>query len=150
MVPAVVMSVAGVTVFVMGSADSALTAAGWVWPVVFGALAGWMGVRIRRTLPGRTAWLLYPVIALTGLAAIGGLATTIQTRATAGQYPMPGAAYDVNGHSMHLNCTGTASPTVVLENGLGLSSPVWGRITTAVGCHHPDLRLRPRRSGLER
>ena len=34
---------------------------------------------------------------------------------------------------MHLNCAGTGSPTVVLENGLGETSPIWDRITSAAG-----------------
>ena len=38
---------------------------------------------------------------------------------------MPGRLYDVGGHRLHLNCTGTGSPTVVLENGLGEISPLW-------------------------
>jgi pimeloyl-ACP methyl ester carboxylesterase len=46
---------------------------------------------------------------------------------------MPGRTYDLAGHQLHLNCSGSASPTVVLENGLGLSSPAWARITAAVG-----------------
>jgi pimeloyl-ACP methyl ester carboxylesterase len=41
---------------------------------------------------------------------------------------MPGALYDVGGHSLHLHCTGTGSPTVVLASGLGGSSPLWTRI----------------------
>ena len=35
------------------------------------------------------------------------------------RYPVPGKLYEVNGSSMHLYCTGTGSPTVVLESGLG-------------------------------
>jgi pimeloyl-ACP methyl ester carboxylesterase len=42
---------------------------------------------------------------------------------------MPGASYDVGGHRLHLNCTGTGSPTVVLENGLNETSPLWSAIT---------------------
>ena len=46
---------------------------------------------------------------------------------------MPGRSYSVNGHLLHLDCTGSGSPTVVLENGLGLSSPAWALITEGVG-----------------
>jgi pimeloyl-ACP methyl ester carboxylesterase len=45
---------------------------------------------------------------------------------------MPGASYDVGGHRLHLNCTGTGSPTVVLENGLSETSPLWSAITAQV------------------
>lgn len=132
-VPAAVLAVLGILTFALAPGDAALSAAGWVWPVLLGTLAVWMGVHVRRALPGRTAWLLYPVIALIGVAAVGGMVTTVQSRATAGQYPAPGRVYDVNGHRLHLNCTGSGTPTVVLENGLGLSSPGWARITSAVG-----------------
>jgi hypothetical protein len=46
---------------------------------------------------------------------------------------MPGATYDVGGHRLHLNCTGTGSPAVVLDNGLGETSPLWSGITGQVG-----------------
>jgi len=132
-IPAAVMSATGAAVFAMDPSGVAFTIAGWVWPVLLGALAVWMGANLRRARPGRTAWLLYPVIVLTGAAAVAGMVTSIQTRATTDQYPMPGHAYTVNGHRLHLNCSGSGSPTVVFENGLGLSSPAWARITAAVG-----------------
>lgn len=131
-VPAAVMGATGIAVFALAPGDGALTTAGWMWPVAFGALAGWMGVRLRQALVGRTAWMLYPVIALIGASAVGGMVTTIGTP-TADQYPMPGRSYDVGGHQLHLNCSGSGSPTVVLENGLGLSSAAWARITAGVG-----------------
>ena len=131
-VPATVMSLTGLGVFAMAPSSTAFTTASWVWPVVLGGLAVWMGASLRRALPGRPAWLLYPVIALIGAAAVGGMVTNVQMRATADQHPMPGHAYEVNGHRMHLHCSGSGSPTVVLENGLGLSSPAWARITAAV------------------
>jgi pimeloyl-ACP methyl ester carboxylesterase len=46
--------------------------------------------------------------------------------------PEPGADYQVNGHSMHLNCTGAGSPTIVLDAGLGWDSLVWGGIQPAL------------------
>jgi pimeloyl-ACP methyl ester carboxylesterase len=132
-VPAVVMSAAGVAALVLAPGDTALSSAGWVWPVALGGLAAWMGVSITRARPGRASWMLYPVAALLAMAAVGGMVTTVGARSTADQHPMPGITYMVNGHRLYLNCTGTGSPTVVLENGLGLSSPAWARITAAVG-----------------
>lgn len=40
----------------------------------------------------------------------------------------PGAFYSVNGHRMHINCTGSGSPTIVLEAGLGNDSMTWGGV----------------------
>ena len=39
--------------------------------------------------------------------------------ADAAAYPMPGQLIDVGGHRLHLHCTGSGSPTVVLEPGGG-------------------------------
>jgi pimeloyl-ACP methyl ester carboxylesterase len=41
-------------------------------------------------------------------------------------------SYDVGGHRLHLNCTGTGSPTVVLENGLNEISPLWSAVTAQI------------------
>ena len=47
-------------------------------------------------------------------------------------YPPPGQLIDVGGHRLHLNCTGSGSPTVVLEPGLGEVSPAMGWIAPVV------------------
>jgi pimeloyl-ACP methyl ester carboxylesterase len=46
-----------------------------------------------------------------------------------------GRLIDVDGHLMHLHCTGVGSPTVVLESGAGPTSPVWGWVQPAVAQH---------------
>ena len=40
----------------------------------------------------------------------------------------PGAFYSVNGHRMHIICTGSGSPTIVLEAGLGNDALTWGGV----------------------
>ena len=45
---------------------------------------------------------------------------------------MPGRLIGVGGHSLHLRCSGSGSPTVVLEPGAGLMSSVLGWIEPAV------------------
>src|SRR5215204_6521067 len=47
-------------------------------------------------------------------------------------YPMPGQLIDVGGHRLHLYCTGSGSPTVVLEPGHGGSSSDFGWIAPTV------------------
>lgn len=42
--------------------------------------------------------------------------------------PPPGDIYLVNGHKMHMVCTGSGSPTIVLEAGLGNDALVWGGV----------------------
>jgi len=92
-----------------------------------------MIICVRGRLRSRGArWLLYPVIVLLALAAIGGGYQTVAAATDARAYPMPGRLIDVGGHRLHLNCTGTGSPTVVLEPGGGETSSNLGWITPAV------------------
>jgi pimeloyl-ACP methyl ester carboxylesterase len=48
---------------------------------------------------------------------------------------MTGQLVDVGGHRLHLSCTGSGSPTVVLQPGGGDFSSVWARIAPAVAAH---------------
>ena len=129
--PAGGMAATGLGLLALAPGDDALTAAGWLWPPLLLALAGWTGVRVRRSLAaGEGRWLLYPVVALMALGAVGGIAETV---ALAGQdTAMPGRSYDVGGHRLHLHCAGTGAPTVVLQSGLGEVSTSWARIAPAV------------------
>jgi len=131
-VPAAVMAVTGAGLIAFGPGDGALTAAGWVWPLAALALAVWMVRAARRGMTGRARWLLYPVIAAMAVTAVGGIVESVALTRDQGRSPIPGAMYDVGGHRMHLDCTGTGSPTVVLENGLGETSPLWSGITAQV------------------
>ena len=131
MVPALFMAVGGLLLIFFGTQLREVL--NWVWPPALLALVVWMFVRARRQLPGRTRrWLLYPVLAVLGLAAIGGGYETAREAADATAYPMPGRLIDVGGHRLHLHCTGSGSPTVVLEPGAGDFSSVMGWIAPAV------------------
>ena len=117
LVPTVFMALAGGSILALAPTGNEL---GWVWPPVVAALAVWMIVRARRDLRSRTrVWLLYPVCAALFLSAVGGGYETYRETADPANYPMPGRLIDVGGHKLHINCTGTGSPTVVLEPGLG-------------------------------
>ena len=54
-------------------------------------------------------------------------------------YPAPGQLIDVGGHRLHLNCTGSGSPTVVLEPGLGEASSVMSLDSTGRGGQTPEF-----------
>jgi pimeloyl-ACP methyl ester carboxylesterase len=130
-VPALLMGLGGLLLVVFGSSVGQVL--NWVWPPVMLAAAIWMFVRVRRQLRSRGGrWLLYPVIALIGLAAIGGGYQALGAAADARAYPMPGRLIDVGWHRLHLNCVGSGSPTVVLEPGGGEMSSNLGWITPAV------------------
>ena len=129
-VPAIFMTVAGLLLLVARPDDQSLNNAGWVWPPAVLALAVWMIVQLRRNLSGRVRWLIYPVVASLAIGAVGAMYETTSRAQNQNAYPAPGTLYDVGGHRLHLDCTGTGSPTVVLESGLGGTSAGWTRITT--------------------
>src|SRR5918994_3547352 len=105
----------------------------WVWPPAMLALAIWMLVCVHRQLQSRGGrWLLYPVIVVLALASIGGGYQTLGEAADAEAYPMPGQLIDVGGHRLHLRCTGSGAPTVVLEPAAGEMSSILGWIAPAV------------------
>jgi pimeloyl-ACP methyl ester carboxylesterase len=132
LVPAAVMTLTGLGLLTVAPGNSVLTGAGWIWPPLMFVLAVWMGVQLRRALTGRVRWLLYPVIAALALAGVGGFTETVALHHDMASMAMPGTSYDVGGHRLHLHCTGTGSPTVVLESGLGEMSSSWARIAPAV------------------
>ncbi|MEO5838009.1 MAG: alpha/beta fold hydrolase [Acidimicrobiales bacterium] len=121
-VPAACMGLAGVSILGFAPTGNQL---GWVWPPAVIALAVWMTVHARRDLRSRTRiWLLYPVLATLVLCAVGGGYETYREAADKDRFPMPGRLIDVGDHRLHINCTGTGGPTVVLETGLGEPSTV--------------------------
>ena len=131
-VPAAAMATTGAGLLAVTPGNGALTAAGWVWPPVALVLAIWMVRALRHAMPGRSRWLLYPVIGLVVVAAVGGAVETVTLAHDHGRFEMSGALYDVGGHRLHVDCTGTGSPTVVLENGLNEISPLWSAVTAQV------------------
>jgi len=129
--PALFMGLGGLLLVGFGSPVHRVL--NWVWPPAMLALAVWMIVRAHRQLQSRGGrWLLYPVIAMLALASIGGGYETLGEAADAEAYPMPGQLIDVGGHSLHLSCTGSGTPTVVLEPGAGGMSSILGWIAPAV------------------
>ena len=129
--PALVMGLGGLLLVVLGS--SAHEVLSWVWPPTLLGVVIWAMVRAKRQLPGRSRrWLLSPVLAMLAVASVGGGYETVREAADAQAYPMPGQLIDVGGHRLHLNCTGSGSPTVVLEPGAGAMSSSLGWITPAV------------------
>jgi pimeloyl-ACP methyl ester carboxylesterase len=128
--PALFLGLSGLLLLVFGSGVQGVLS--WIWPPALLALVVWMIVRARGQLRSRSRrWLLYPVIAMMALAAVGGGYETV-AGALDEDFPMPGQLIDVGGHSLHLNCSGSGSPTVVLEPGAGGTSSDLAWITPAV------------------
>jgi pimeloyl-ACP methyl ester carboxylesterase len=133
-VPAVFMGVSGLLLVAFGSGGN--DALYWVWPPALLALAVWMTVQAHRHLHSRTRrWLLYPVIAVMALAWVGAGYETVREHLDASAYPMTGQLIDVGGYRLHIHCTGSESPTVVLQPGGGDMSSAMGWIAPAVAEH---------------
>lgn len=131
---ALFLGLGGLLLLVFGS--PAREVLSWVWPPALLVLVIWIFLHSRRQLRSRSRrWLLYPVIAMLALAAVGGGYATLGAAAAAKAYPIPGQLIDVGGHCLHLNCTGSGSPTVALEPGGGEMSSNLGWITPALAHH---------------
>jgi pimeloyl-ACP methyl ester carboxylesterase len=75
---------------------------------------------------GCLPWLGASLATLLGLMLVGYIYEPIAEAADAKSYPPPGQLVDVGGYRLHINCTGTGSPTVVIVAGLGDWSTLWG------------------------
>jgi pimeloyl-ACP methyl ester carboxylesterase len=132
-VPAAVLGGTGLALLVVAPGNGAMTTMSWVWPPVVLVLAVWMFTQMRRNLTGPGRWLLSPVIAVLALTSVGGTYENVALRSDQGSYTAPGKSYQVDGHTLHLDCRGHGGPTAVLFNGMGEISASWARITDPVG-----------------
>ncbi|UQU67602.1 alpha/beta hydrolase [Couchioplanes caeruleus] len=128
--PAAFMSLSGLTLLTLGSAVH--PGLDWIWPPAALLLAAWTTRRVRR-LPSRSGRRqLLAVVALLALASVGAGYQTVAQAADSRALSMPGRLVDVGGHRLHLTCTGSGTPTVVLEPGAGEMAANLGWITPAV------------------
>jgi pimeloyl-ACP methyl ester carboxylesterase len=75
---------------------------------------------------GCLLWISGILAVALGLLLAGYIYEPVAEAADAKAYPPPGQLVDVGGYRLHINCTGTGSPTVVIEAGLGDWSTSWG------------------------
>jgi pimeloyl-ACP methyl ester carboxylesterase len=129
--PAAAMLVTGLVLVVLQPGPLLMDLASWVWPVALAVLAIWMFVEMRRQLRGRGRWLVGGLIAALLVIAVAGALTTVRT-ATTPRAAGSGQLVDVGGRSLYLECTGSGSPAVILEAGLGNSATAWERIAPTV------------------
>lgn len=86
----------------------------------------------RRRGRGCLGWLGAGLAAILGLMLVGYLYEPRAEAADAKKYPPPGQLVDVGGHRLHINCTGSGSPTVVIVAGAGDWSTTWGVVQPEV------------------
>jgi len=127
------MALAGAALLVFAPSGQAIDALGWVWPPLFLALLAGTVIRVRRDVRSRSqSWVVYPLLALYALCALGGGYQTIRESLDRRVHPAPGLVVDVGGHRLHIYCVGSGTPAVVLESGLGETGAYWGWISTAL------------------
>jgi pimeloyl-ACP methyl ester carboxylesterase len=71
-------------------------------------------------------------LSLVGLLLLGLSYQALASALDASHYPPPGKLVDIGGYRLHINCTGTGSPTVILDAGLGGTSLDWSNVQPAV------------------
>jgi pimeloyl-ACP methyl ester carboxylesterase len=132
LVPAGVLGVTGIALIALAPAASVMDMLAWVWPVAVLVLAAWVIQRVRRDVQGRSRWLLYPIVGVLALLAVGGATERVIEAADGGGSAAGGELVDVGDHKLFIACSGTGSPTVVLEGGLGQGSDYFALIAPAV------------------
>jgi pimeloyl-ACP methyl ester carboxylesterase len=104
---------------------------------VVGVLLIWLSVRRFCSLSTKSyrTWrkvveriVLSVVVLLAAFVAGSSAYNTIALHLFWATNSPPGDFYSVNGHRMHIICTGSGSPTIVLEAGLGNDSMTWGGV----------------------
>jgi pimeloyl-ACP methyl ester carboxylesterase len=75
-------------------------------------------------------WTTRILIGLCGLIVMAALSGAVYqwvaTRRELAATPPPGQLVDIGGHRLHLWCTGSGAPTVILDTGLGGTTADWG------------------------
>jgi pimeloyl-ACP methyl ester carboxylesterase len=131
-VPAAVLGSIGLGLVVLQPGPAVMDLLSWVWPPALAVLAIWMVIQVRSNLRGRGRWIVVPVIATLLVFAIGGGIATVSAATASSASTAAGRMIDVGGHRLYIECTGSGGPAVVLQAGLGASSPSWAGIAPSV------------------
>jgi pimeloyl-ACP methyl ester carboxylesterase len=103
--------------------------------VLAGILIAWLSTRRVLSLRSKSypAWrkhtegIVWPLLALAAVALAASSAWNAIVLYRYRHTP-PGQSYLVDGHQMRLDCTGSGSPTLVLDSGLGNDGLIWGGV----------------------
>lgn len=105
--------------------------------VIVSIAIAWLSIRrIRRlrdaTIRGwRRTMERVVLAAVTAVALILAASSAFNAVAVRALHP-PGEWYSVDGHRMRIDCTGSGSPTIVLDAGLGNDGLIWGGVQPAL------------------
>ncbi len=77
-------------------------------------------------------WLGGVAVLVVGLILAGTIYELMAEASDVRAYPPLGQMVDVGGYRLHIHCTGTGSPTVVIDAGWGAWSLEWSRVQAEV------------------
>jgi pimeloyl-ACP methyl ester carboxylesterase len=77
-------------------------------------------------------WLRLIVMIFLGLILLGAIYESVAEAIDARNYPPSGQMVDMGGYHLHIHCTGTGSPTVVIDAGWGDWSAKWNWVQPEV------------------
>ncbi len=118
--PAGLFAAIGLAHLALRPSAEVMNRTGWVWPFVLVGLAAWVVTHARHSLVSRSRRLvLYPVVAVMVLSAAGAGYETVREAMDSAGHLTSGQLVSVGDHRLHIDCTGTGTPTVILESGLG-------------------------------
>jgi pimeloyl-ACP methyl ester carboxylesterase len=86
--------------------------------------------QIRSRLWRASKWLIISVALIIGAGAVYQF---LMTQWESHHYPAPGKLVDIGGLRLHINCTGTGSPVVILEAGPNDSFLIWQLAQPEIG-----------------
>jgi pimeloyl-ACP methyl ester carboxylesterase len=107
--------------------------------VLMGILVAWLAVRRLLSLRSRsyprrrkaTERVVFSLLALAAVLVAGSSAFNAVALYRFRQLP-PGQTFLVDGHAMRIDCSGSGSPAIVLDAGLGDDGLNWGRVQPAL------------------
>ena len=103
--------------------------------VAIGVAIAWFAIRRVLALPAKNysqmrRWLEGVPLSLLALLAIAAAGTSGVNAIllAVDRSHVPGQFYQVNGHTMRIDCMGSGEPTIVLDAGLGNDGFIWGGV----------------------
>jgi len=105
--------------------------------VLAAGLVGWLSIRRVLSLQRKSYPLWRKVAERITLSGIALAALTVAASSGFNAIAfyankLPGDTYFVNGHRMRIDCTGSGSPTILLEAGAGNDGLIWGDVQPAL------------------
>ncbi len=109
--------------------------------LLIGVLVIWLSVQRFLSLSAKVSarWrrvaettVLSVVVLLAGAVAGSASFNAIARLSFRAHNPAPGEIYIVDGYRMHIDCSGSGSPTIVLDAGLGDDAVIWAAVQPAL------------------